>query len=196
MVVQNGKTVCLSEPLISVIIVAVSSKQAMGLTEIKLLILDVDGVLTDGRLCFSGDGEPTRRFHVRDGHAIKLWSRGGGKTALLSGRSGGEIVRRAKELGIEQVKLGVADKLAAYEAILAALGCVDAAVAYVGDDYPDLGPMQRCAWPVAVADAVAAVKRAAQYVTRRAGGCGAVAEAIELILRRQKHWSPTLQRES
>jgi 3-deoxy-D-manno-octulosonate 8-phosphate phosphatase (KDO 8-P phosphatase) len=164
-------------------------------TGVKLLILDVDGVLTDGRVSASGDDESVRRFHVHDGYAIKLWKRCGGRVALLSVREGRDVARRASELGIEWVKLGIADKLAGYEAILASADCVDAAVAYVGDDLPDLSPMLRCAWPVAVADAVPAVKRAAQYVTRRAGGCGAVAEVIELILRRQKRWSPALLRE-
>lgn len=167
----------------------------MGLTEVKLLILDVDGVLTDGRISPSGDDEWARRFHVHDGCAIKLWKRCGGKAAILSAREGRDVARRAAELKIDWVKLGVADKLAGYEAMLAAADCVDAAVAYVGDDLPDLGPMSRCAWPAAVADAVPAVKRAAQYVTRRAGGSGAVAEVIELILRKQKRWSSALLRE-
>jgi len=164
-------------------------------TEVKLLILDVDGVLTDGRLSSSGDDESARRFHVHDGCAIKLWKRSGGKIAILSGREGRNVMRRAAELGIDWVKLGVADKLAGYEAILASAGCVDTVVAYVGDDLPDLGPMSRCAWPVAVADAIPEVKRTAQYVTRRTGGCGAVAEVIELILRKQKRWSSALLRE-
>lgn len=164
-------------------------------TGVKLLILDVDGVLTDGRISPSGDDESARRFHVHDGCAIKLWKGCGGKVALLSGREGRDVVKRAAELGIDWVKLGVADKRAGYEAILASADCVDAAVAFVGDDLPDLGVMGRCAWPVAVADAVPAVKRSAQYITRRAGGSGAVAEVIELILRKQKRWSPALFRE-
>jgi len=170
---------------------------------VKLLILDVDGVLTDGRISVGrpgflgsgGDDESAKWFHVHDGCAIKIWKRSGGKVAILSGREGRDVARRAVELGVDCVKLGVADKLAAYDAILASVDCVDAGVAYVGDDLPDLGPMSRCVWPVAVADAVPAVKRAAQYVTRRAGGCGAVAEVIELILRKQKRWSPTFFRE-
>lgn len=164
-------------------------------TSVKLLILDVDGVLTDGRISPCGENESARWFHVHDGYAIKLWRRSGGKAAILSAREGWDVARRAAELGIDWVKQGVADKLAGYEAILASADFVDAAIAYVGDDLPDLGPMSRCAWPVAVADAVPAVKRAARYVTRRAGGCGAVAEVIELILRKQKRWSPALLRE-
>jgi 3-deoxy-D-manno-octulosonate 8-phosphate phosphatase (KDO 8-P phosphatase) len=167
----------------------------MDPTGVRLLMLDVDGVLTDGRVAPTADDEWGKRFHVHDGCAIKLWKRCGGKAAILSGREGRDVARRAAELGIEWVMLGVSDKLAGYEAIRASADCADAAVAYVGDDLPDLGPMSRCAWPVAVADAVPAVKRAAQYVTRRTGGCGAVAEVIELILRKQKRWSPALLRE-
>ena len=167
----------------------------MESTGVKLLILDVDGVLTDGRISPSGDAESVRWFDVHDGYAIKLWKRSGGKAAILSAREGRDVAKRAAELGIDWVKLGVADKLAGYEEILASAHCVDAAVAYVGDDLPDLGPMSRCAWPMAVADAVPEVKRAAQYVTRRAGGRGAVAEVIELILRKQQRWSPALLRE-
>jgi len=154
------------------------------------LILDVDGVLTDGRISASEDEESVRWFHVHDGCAIKHWKRRGGLTAILSARSGRDVARRAAELGIDWVKQGVTDKLAGYDAILSSASCDDAAVVYLGDDLPDLGPMSRCAWPVAVGDAVPTVKRRAQYVTRRAGGCGAVAEVIELILRKQNRWSP------
>lgn len=185
----------LFDRVLSAILDRLSPGRTMDPTGVKLLILDVDGVLTDGRISPSGDDEPVRWFHVHDGCAIKLWKHSGGKTAILSARVGRDVARRAAELGIDWIKLGVADKLAGYEAILAAGDYVDAAVAYVGDDLPDLGPMSRCAWPVAVADAVPAVKRAAQYVTRRTGGCGAVTEVIELILRKQKHWSPALLRE-
>ena len=165
-------------------------------TGVKLLILDVDGVLTDGRISSSGDDESERRFHVHDGCAIKLWKRSGGKIGILSARGGRDVARRATELGIDWVKLGVADKLAGYETILASADCVDTVVAYVGDDLPDLGPMSRCGWSVAVADANPEVKRTARYVTRRDGGRGAVAEVIELILRKQKRWSSALLRET
>ena len=112
--------------------------------------------------------------------------------AVLSGRGGEAVVRRAAELGIELVHTGVTDKLAAYESILVSAGRRDEAVGYVGDDIPDLAPMARAHFSVAVADAVPAVKRAADYVTRRAGGRGAVAEVVELLLRKQKRWSRSL----
>ncbi len=161
----------------------------MDWAAVSLLILDVDGVLTDGSLTASGASE-SKAFHVQDGHAIKMWQQTGGKVALLSGRQSPDAIRRAGELGIKLVRLGQNDKLTAYEALVRSAECSDAAVAYVGDDLPDLGPMQRCGLPVAVENAVGEVKRAATYVTRRAGGRGAVSETIELILRKQRRWQP------
>lgn len=161
----------------------------MDFAAIQLLVLDVDGVLTDGRITLGPDGDAGKGFCVQDGCAIKLWRRAGGQVAILSGRKSPDITRRAAELGIEQVHVDIADKLAAYEAIVAATGGGNDAAAYVGDDLPDLGPMMRCGFAVAVANAIPTVKRAAAYVTRRAGGYGAVAETVELLLRRQNKWS-------
>ncbi len=163
---------------------------------IEVLILDVDGVLTDGRVAAGCDDRSSRLFHVHDGCAIKLWQRCGGKVALLSGRIGEEIQKRAAEVGIQWVHTGITNKLAAYENILASAKCSDAAVGYVGDDLPDLGPMSRCGFPVAVANAVPTVKRAALYVTRRRGGEGAVAEVVELLLRKRSDWSRVLLAEA
>lgn len=164
----------------------------MELASIDLLILDVDGVLTDGHVVAGPNGESIKRFHVHDGCAVKLWQRCEGRVAILSGRGGEAVTRRAAELGIKWVHTDVTDKLAAYDAILASAGRRDEAVAYVGDDLPDLAPMARAGFSVAVADAVPAVKRAADYVTRRAGGRGVVAEVVELLLRKQKRWSRDL----
>ena len=160
----------------------------MNLDLISLIICDVDGVLTDGRIWSSRDGEWAKAFSSQDGFAIKAWQRGGGQTAILSGRADDNVARRAKDLGIEIVHLGITDKLEAYESILAVVGCGNEAVCYIGDDFPDLGPMSQAAFPVAVANARAAVKRKAQYVTRTGGGYGAVAELIELLLRKQGRW--------
>lgn len=164
----------------------------MSLAAIKLLILDVDGVMTDGRLAVGGSAPSDRRFHVHDGCAIKLWRRCDGRVAILSGKSGDDITARAKELGIDWVRTNVANKEAAYEEILAVAKCHADAVGYVGDDLPDLKPMARCGFPVAVANAMSAVKRQAQYVTRRCGGEGAVAEVVELLLRKRKQWNRAL----
>ncbi len=161
----------------------------MDLALTTLLILDVDGVLTDGRLSYSGEGYEPKTFFVQDGYAIKLWQRCGGGVAIISGRQSWPVTQRAKELGIEQVHLGIDDKITAYEKVIASIGCNDEAVAYVGDDLPDLAPMKRCGFAVAVANAVGEVKRVADYITRRPGGAGAVAEVIELLLRKQGKWS-------
>ena len=168
----------------------------MNTTSIELLILDVDGVLTDGRLTMASQDPPAKAFHIQDGCAIRLWQRTGCKIAILTGRSEEAVVRRAEELEVELIRLGATDKLGAYEAIVSTVGCPDAATGYIGDDLPDLGPMARCGFPVAVANAVPAVKRAARYVTRRGGGHGAVAEVVELLLRRSKQWSRALVQES
>jgi 3-deoxy-D-manno-octulosonate 8-phosphate phosphatase (KDO 8-P phosphatase) len=157
-------------------------------TSISLLVLDVDGVLTDGRLT-SSHGMESKAFHVQDGCAIKVWQQAGGQVAILSGRESPDALRRAGELGIKLVRLGQSDKRSGYEALVRSAESADARVAYVGDDLPDLGPMKRCTLPIAVANAVGEVKRAARYVTRRRGGDGAVAEVVEWILRKQRRWS-------
>lgn len=170
--------------------------KTMDMTAIQLLVLDVDGVLTDGRISMVSEGESAKSFYVQDGLAIKIWRASGGKVAILSGRSDGGVGRRAAELGIECVHLGVDDKLAAFEEILTSAECDRGASGYMGDDHPDLGPMGRCGFPIAVSNAIPAVKRAAAYVTRRSGGAGAVAEAVEFILRRQGRWPRSRQLEN
>ncbi|HUU85249.1 MAG TPA: HAD hydrolase family protein [Phycisphaerae bacterium] len=162
----------------------------MDLSTIDLLILDVDGVLTPGDVFCQEEGDLARTFNIQDGCGIKLWHRCGGRSALVSGRQTPVVDRRARKLGIETVLQGTADKLSAYRNVLTANAAGDEQVCYLGDDLPDLGPMGRCRFPVAVANAVPAVKQAAQYVTRRPGGRGAVAELIELILRKQRRWAP------
>ena len=164
----------------------------MDLAAVDLLILDVDGVLTAGQVLLGETGETGRVFNVQDGCALKLWHRCGGRSAIISGRKSPAVDRRAESLGIQPVMQSVTDKLAAYRKVLADLAAGDERACYIGDDLPDLPPMECCAFPVAVADAVFAVKQAAQYVTRRPGGTGAVAEVIELILRKQGHWSREL----
>lgn len=162
---------------------------AVDFDALNLLILDVDGVLADGSIVLSESGSLTKAFGVHDGYAVKLWRRLGYEVAIISGRASPVVERRAAELGIEAVRQGCEDKLAAYDQLLETRGVADAAVCYVGDDMPDLPPMRRCAFPVAVANAVPCVKQVAQYVTRLPGGGGAVAETIELILRKQRRWS-------
>lgn len=164
----------------------------MDLSAITLLVLDVDGVLTDGRVDFGSDGELGKAFQVRDGCAIKLWRSCGHKVAILSGRPSAAVDHRAKELGIDFAETGAADKLSGFRAVLAKADCAEAQTAYVGDDLPDLGPMAHAGFAVAVANAAPDIKRVADYVTQAKGGDGAVAEVIELVLRRQQRWSKEL----
>jgi 3-deoxy-D-manno-octulosonate 8-phosphate phosphatase (KDO 8-P phosphatase) len=159
------------------------------LVPIKLLILDVDGVLTSGELPYDAAGCDAKTFFVQDGGAIRLWQKMGGQVALLSGRSSPAVAARAKDLGIGFVIQGVHDKLPAYEALCRQANVTDDEVAFMGDDMLDLEPMRRCGYAIAPANGLPPLKRAAQYVTRRPGGQGAVAEAVERLLRRNGDWS-------
>lgn len=159
------------------------------LKPISLLILDVDGVLTSGQIAPGPDGDVGKTFNVRDGHAIKLWQRCGGTVALLSGRHSPLVTRRAEELGLGPVRQGINDKSKTFNELLTELHVEASAAAFVGDDLPDVPVMRKCGVGIAVGDAAAAAKRVAHFVTRRGGGQGAVAEAIEWLLRKQNCWS-------
>jgi 3-deoxy-D-manno-octulosonate 8-phosphate phosphatase (KDO 8-P phosphatase) len=156
--------------------------------KVALLVLDVDGVLTDGRIVYGTGGLEVKAFDVRDGSGLKLWHLAGKRSAVLTGRSSPVVSARAEELGVGRVVQGAADKLPAYELVLGEHGISAEGVCYVGDDVPDLAPLGRCGLAVAVADACAEVRAAAHYVTRAPGGRGAVREVIELILRCQGAW--------
>jgi len=161
---------------------------------IELLVLDVDGVLTDGGIILDADGRDGRRFDVHDGAGIKYFQRAGHQVAILSGRRSAAVVHRAGELGVTVVRQNAKDKLPAYEAILAELDLTDAQTAVMGDDLPDLPLMRRCALPIAPADAVDDVRAAAALLTRRAGGHGAVREAVEIILKAAGQWDGIMAR--
>ena len=155
---------------------------------IRLLILDVDGVLTDGGLYFDAQGEPLKVFHVRDGHGIKMAQMAGIEVALLSGRGSEAALHRATELGIDHFFQGLRDKLAAMKEIEAALQIRPQEVAVVGDELVDLPIMARGGLAVAVADAVPEVLAAAHWVTANPGGRGAVREVCDLLLKAQGKW--------
>jgi 3-deoxy-D-manno-octulosonate 8-phosphate phosphatase (KDO 8-P phosphatase) len=155
---------------------------------IELLLLDVDGVLTDGSVIYADDGTELKRFHVRDGSGLKLWRLAGKRAAIVSGRKSAAVERRAAELGINPVLQGRDDKLAAFAAVLAATGLRAEQVCAVGDDLPDVPVLRRCGVSVAVADACAEARAAAAYVTATPGGRGAVREAIEWLLKLQGRW--------
>jgi 3-deoxy-D-manno-octulosonate 8-phosphate phosphatase (KDO 8-P phosphatase) len=162
---------------------------------IELLVLDVDGVLTDGGIIHGADGE-WKQFHVRDGSGLRVWREAGKHTALLSGRTARAVVVRAAELGITTVIQGAGDKGAAFAALLAELGYRPGQAACVGDDSADVALFCRCGLAVAVADACPEALAAAHYVTRRPGGRGAVREVIELVLRCQGRWPGVRSQES
>jgi len=148
----------------------------------------VDGVLTDGGIVYADDEAELKKFHVRDGSGLKVWQLAGKRAAIITGRSSPVVRVRAAELGIDPVVQGAADKLAAYRQILQATGVRPEQVCMVGDDVPDLPLLRHCGLAVAVADACPEAVAEAHYVTRAAGGRGAVREAVELILRCQGHW--------
>lgn len=164
----------------------------MTFDQIQLLVLDVDGVLTNGIVDFGPEGSVGKGFCVQDGCAIGLWMRAGGGVALLTGRNDASLRHRAEELGLEWVRTGVADKLAGYDQLLIDTGYQDDQVCYIGDDLPDMAPLRRCGFSMAVRNAAAEVKRASDHVLGRRGGDAAVAEAVELLLRKQNRWSVSL----
>ncbi len=158
------------------------ARPASQLSALRLLVLDVDGVLTDGRLYFGPRMEALKVFHVRDGPGIKALTRAGVTVAVISGRRSAAVARRCRELGIREVHQGVANKAKAFTALLARLGIGTAASACIGDDTPDLPVMLQVGFAVAVADAHPTVRRAAHRCTQAAGGFGAVREVCDWLL--------------
>ena len=152
------------------------------------LVLDVDAVLTDGGIVYSDRGEELKTFHVRDGVGIKLWLAQGKRAAFLTGRKSVIVDRRGAELGVSAIIQGADDKLKAFEALLRSHSVMPTQVACVGDDLPDVPLLRRCGLAVAVADACPEARAEAQYVTKAAGGRGAVREVVELVLREQGRW--------
>jgi 3-deoxy-D-manno-octulosonate 8-phosphate phosphatase (KDO 8-P phosphatase) len=154
-----------------------------GARAIRLLILDVDGVLTDGRLYYGAHGEQLKSFHVRDGHGIKALRAAGIEVAVLSGRRSAAVRQRCRELGIRHVIEGADDKLAAFARLARKLDVEPRECACIGDDVPDLPLMRAVGLACAVADAHPIARRAAHYTTSLRGGCGAVREVCDLLAR-------------
>lgn len=152
---------------------------------IKLLALDVDGVLTDGKLYFSQDGEFGKTFHSLDGHGLKMLMQNGVQTAIITGRRSQIVAKRAAELGIMHLMQGREDKLVALKELAQQLTLTLSDIAYMGDDLPDLGAVIHCGLGLAPANACEALRDNADYVCNNRGGDGAVREACELILREQ-----------
>jgi 3-deoxy-D-manno-octulosonate 8-phosphate phosphatase (KDO 8-P phosphatase) len=156
------------------------------------LLLDVDGVLTDGRLHYGPSGEALKVFHVRDGFAVKLAQRAGLAVGIVSGRDSAIVAERSRELGIEEVVQGRNDKGAALRELLARRGLEPSQVAYIGDDLPDLPALALAGFSAAPADAVAEVRAAVDFVTEAAGGAGAVRELVERLLVARRAWDAVL----
>jgi len=156
---------------------------------IRLLLIDVDGVLTDGRIIYGNAGLEVLAFHVRDGLALKLAQQAGITVGLLSGRKSEALLRRAEELGVGEVHCGLEDKTYVYRQLLMRHRLTDAEVAYIGDDLPDLPLLRQVGLAIAVADAPVEVRRAAHLVTALRGGKGAVREAVECLLKSQGVWN-------
>jgi len=172
----------------------VAESRQTDLSKIEMLVLDVDGVLTDGTIIVNGDGSESKFFNVADGHGIRLWRRAGLKVALLSGRMSAPTSVRAEQLEVDHCLQDCHDKLCALKELLVEAGLESEQVAFVGDDLPDLPPIRHVGFGVAVANAVEAVKVQADYVTERKGGDGAVREVIEHILGKSGKWDELMQR--
>ena len=157
--------------------------------KIQLLVLDVDGVLTDGSLFLGNDGSELKRFNTKDGAAIRWWLRSGRQMAWISGRESQATRNRAKDLGVEHIYQHVLDKLGTYRDLLEQLGVSAQHSACMGDDLMDLPIMTRCGFSIAVADAVPEVRDVAEMVTNRCGGRGAVAEAVRFLLQAAGDWN-------
>lgn len=161
---------------------------------IRFLVLDVDGVMTDGVVAYSSSGEELKFFNVKDGAGLKYWTRAGHAAGIITGRTSPVVERRAEELDVKFVQMGAKNKLPVFEAMLAAAGVEPHEVAVIADDLPEIPLMRRAGLAIAVADAVPEVKDAAAVVTKKKGGKGAVREAIELILKEQDKWEGILSR--
>ncbi len=159
---------------------------------IKLLAIDVDGVLTNGDLTFDGEGRLYQTFNVRDGFALVAAKRAGLKIAWVSGRESAPARKRFDELGLDFCLLKCADKFAALRDLQAQLNLMPGECCFIGDDLPDLPAFAACGVDVAVADAVSDVLERADYITKANGGRGAVREVIEFILRSQGQWEKIL----
>jgi len=159
---------------------------------IKLIIFDVDGVLTDGSLFFGDDGEEYKAFNSRDGHGIKMLRASGVDAAILTGRTSQVVAHRARNLGIARIIQGSEDKLASYQHLLAEVGLSPEETAFMGDDVVDLPVMRRCGLAVTVPEASEDVRRRAHLITGLAGGHGAAREACEFIMRAQGTWAAQL----
>jgi 3-deoxy-D-manno-octulosonate 8-phosphate phosphatase (KDO 8-P phosphatase) len=165
-------------------------------SKIELILSDVDGVMTDGGIHILDDGTQLVKFHIRDGMGVRLWREAGKRFGIVTGRKLESIRKRAEDLWLDIVRLGIDDKLPAVDELAAELGIKREQVCYIGDDLLDLKTIQAVGLGVAVADAVEDVRKAAKYTTSVPGGQAAVREVIELILKNTGRWEDVLKRYS
>lgn len=163
-------------------------------SHIKLLLMDCDGVLTDGRFWLLNNGDEQKGFHVHDGLGLELWHRAGMRSGIISGRKSTVVEQRARDLKIEFVRQGAENKMASFEALLREAGIEDSEVAYIGDDLNDIPVLMRAELAVAVANAAEETRSVAHLVTRAAGGFGAVREVVEIILKSQGRWADVTEK--
>lgn len=159
--------------------------------KIRMIILDVDGVLTDGSIILDNNGNEFKRFNVRDGHGVRMLIKAGIKAAIITGRRSEVVVRRSEELGITEVHQGVFNKVSVYEKILSKYNLKDEEIAFMGDDIVDIGILRRVGLSAVPADAEDAVKRWAAFVSAKKGGRGAVRELTNLILTSSGLYDPS-----
>ena len=162
--------------------------------QIRLVVLDVDGVMTDGRIIMDHEGRETKNFNVKDGHGMKVLMRYGVDVILVTGRKSTVVEHRARDLGIGEIHQGVHNKLEIAEAILRNRSMNYDHMAFVGDDIVDIPVLKRAGFSVAVADAVPDVKKCVDFVTINKGGRGAVREVCELILKAKGEWADVAKR--
>ena len=161
---------------------------------LRFLILDVDGVMTDGSIGYVSNGDELKSFDSKDGVGMKYWMRAGHHIGIISGRTSPAVTKRGEELGVQFIAQKVADKLSVAEKMLAEAGVSFSETAVIGDDLPDIPLIRRAALGVAVADAAPEVKDAARCITINPGGRGAVRETVEAILKAQDRWRDILAR--
>jgi 3-deoxy-D-manno-octulosonate 8-phosphate phosphatase (KDO 8-P phosphatase) len=164
-----------------------------NIANIKLLILDVDGVMTDGKMVYDEEGKQLKYFDVKDGYGLKLLMRTGIKVAIITASNAKAVLHRAQDLGIETVYQGARNKKDAFEGIIKKFNITPQDVAYIGDDVIDLPLLKTVGFSAAVADAVDDVKEHVDYITGKSGGCGAVREVCELILKVQGRWEEVIK---
>jgi len=191
---ETASAVAASSPASSLIPRPSSLEVERRAALVKLLLLDCDGVLTDGRITLVEGGDEQKSFHTRDGHGLVLLHRAGLRSGIISGRTSRLVSMRAADLGVAYIRQGALDKLKAFDDLLAEARVEASEVAFVGDDVVDIPLMRRSALAVAVADAGRDTRAAAHYVTQLPGGFGAVREVCELVLKAQGRWDELMRR--